>query len=262
MCGIIIPLVVITYVNILGGLLHPFSGERVSLAVTMMLTGAAIYLVASDSMPKIGTVTLISRLYLSSLIHNFIALIVTVFVVSLHNISEADPVNEYKLHSVFSEATDGNGLMDDTALQIALHMLGLRGKKLGEAYQRILDENSSPLLLTQEMFVQHGRSVAAESLRATRHNFVVAQLFAWAQKRDRNLKKFLREETAQFKRKAQGKRQNDISYSVRVESRTNSRPEKTQDPTTGMELLDRNGTTKQVAEEMSGTDAEMQVMPI
>lgn len=48
--------------------------------VTMMLTGAArpFYLVASDSMPKIGTVTLISRLYLSSFIHNFIALIVTV----------------------------------------------------------------------------------------------------------------------------------------------------------------------------------------
>ena len=66
-CGIIVPLITITYVNILGGLLHPFSGERVSLSVTMMLTGAAIYLVAADSMPKIGTLTFISRLYLSSL---------------------------------------------------------------------------------------------------------------------------------------------------------------------------------------------------
>ena len=53
----------------------------------MMLTGAAIYLVVTDTMPKIGSVTLISRLYLSTLIHNFIALLVTIFVVSLHNIS-------------------------------------------------------------------------------------------------------------------------------------------------------------------------------
>ena len=89
-CSIIVPLICITYVNVLGGILHPSSGERVSLSVTMLLTGAAVFHVAIDSMPKIGNATFISRLYLTSLIHNLVALMETFIVVSLHHICDYD----------------------------------------------------------------------------------------------------------------------------------------------------------------------------
>ena len=152
-CGIVIPLLVITYINILGGLLHPHSGERVSLAVTMMLTGAAIYLVVTDTMPKIGSVTLISRLYLSSLIHNFIALVVTIFVVSLHNIATPDPVSDHKLAHTFFSSTDGEDRMDETSLKIALHSLGMRDAELLSACQHIVLRRPSPLSLTQVFMI-------------------------------------------------------------------------------------------------------------
>lgn len=132
-CGIIIPLITTTYVAILGGLLHPFSGERVSLAVTMMLTGAAIYLVAADTMPKIGTPTFISRLYLACLAHNFVALAESIIVVSLHNIVAADQVSEQKLVHTFYESTGGKELMDEVDLKVALHILGLREADLDSA---------------------------------------------------------------------------------------------------------------------------------
>lgn len=183
-----------------------------------MLTGAAIYLVASDSMPKIGTVTLISRLYLSSLIHNFIALFITIFVVSLHNIVAADPINDHKLNRVFVEATGGEDIMDSTALEVGLHALGLREGDLEEAHIRILSSHASPLALTREDWGDIGTSVEADSKRATRHNILVAALFNWAEKRDNLHKQRMRVETDAFMQAAQRKRLNDISCRVKVDS--------------------------------------------
>ena len=94
-------------------------------------------------MPKIGTPTFISRLYLACLAHNFVALAESIIVVSLHNIVAADQVSEQKLVHTFYESTGGKELMDEVDLKVALHILGLT---LGRVWPGQLADRARPAL--------------------------------------------------------------------------------------------------------------------
>lgn len=78
--GIIIPLLITTLVSFFTLLMPaPISGSRPALNVAIMFTTTAIYFVAGNKLPDIGSLTLISRLYMVSLIINLSLTLVSVF---------------------------------------------------------------------------------------------------------------------------------------------------------------------------------------
>ena len=70
--------------------MNPNSGERVGLCVAVLLTDAAIYLVAEESMPKIGHWTVISMMYISSFVIALITMVISVISVSLYNVKASE----------------------------------------------------------------------------------------------------------------------------------------------------------------------------
>ena len=65
-------------------LTNPNSGERIGLGMTVVLTIAAIYLVANDVLPKTETWTAISQLYFLSMVCSLTAMVVSITSVSLY----------------------------------------------------------------------------------------------------------------------------------------------------------------------------------
>ena len=87
--GIIVPLIVATVVS-LGTLLMPAptSGSRPALNVSIMFTTTAIYFVADHKLPDIDRLTLISRLYVASLIINLVLVLISVVSTALNLIAQ------------------------------------------------------------------------------------------------------------------------------------------------------------------------------
>lgn len=73
-CGVIIPLVVVTITGFGAFLLNPSTGERIGLGMTVMLTTAAVYLVANEALPAIGKIhrhiTPLPHILVSELLHH------------------------------------------------------------------------------------------------------------------------------------------------------------------------------------------------
>ena len=72
--AVTIPLIWTTYIGFLVYVLNPNAGERIGLAMTVMLTSVAIYLLIGDMMPTLGEWTQITRLYFVSCLANAYAL--------------------------------------------------------------------------------------------------------------------------------------------------------------------------------------------
>merc|ERR1712196_571919 len=87
--GIVLSLILVTITGFLAFIVNPNAGERIGLGITVMLTNAAIYLVASDEVPHIGDWTLITRAYMSALICSILTLVTSIISVSLYNVKES-----------------------------------------------------------------------------------------------------------------------------------------------------------------------------
>ena len=81
--AVTIPLITSTYIGFLVFVLNPNAGERIGLAMTVMLTSVAVYLLVGDLMPTLGEWTQITRLYAVSSIANTYALLESAFVLLL-----------------------------------------------------------------------------------------------------------------------------------------------------------------------------------
>ena len=149
-------------------------------------------------MPSIGVATFISRLYLSTMAHNCIALVATILSVSLHHLMPNDPISEHKVRHTFSASTGGKDGMDDTALDVALHALGLRDSDKASAWKRIVSAHPRPLLLSLEEWVDVCRDVHYVRRSASKHNRIVEFLFSWGQRRERQRNQRLMEESYRY----------------------------------------------------------------
>lgn len=138
-CGIVLPMVIVTAIGFLGFMLNPASGERIGLAITVVLTTVAVYLVAEESIPPIDTYTVVTHLYLMSLSISGFTLVTSIFVVSLYNAKNNEGLaSESELLSVFVNADeDGSGVLETSELQTVLRGTGLKDEQMMRIFEMI-----------------------------------------------------------------------------------------------------------------------------
>ena len=105
--SIIIPLISTTFIGFSAFALNPASGERVGLCTTVLLTTAAIYIVAAEMIPKVGHWTLLSRLYFVCLLANLFTFLVTCVSIMLTMLSnQAESNRDFWGLPVFNRLVD------------------------------------------------------------------------------------------------------------------------------------------------------------
>ena len=136
--GIIVPLVVASFVSIFT-LLMPSStsGSRPALNVSIMFTSTTIYFVAGSKLPDIGDMTLISRLYIASLVLNLLLTIVSVLSTAMNLISqEAIRNSNENMQRYVMYDKDKSGLLDLDEARAALSSLGIQNRPLQDTIFR------------------------------------------------------------------------------------------------------------------------------
>jgi hypothetical protein len=124
--GIVGPLIMVTVAGFMTFILNPSSGERVGLGMTVLLTNAAIYMVAIDSTPRTGSWTIVSVLYVVSSAGAVVTLLVSMLCVSLYCAKSYSQLTESILLRTFLGAdANGDGRLDNTELKGAIEGLGL-----------------------------------------------------------------------------------------------------------------------------------------
>ena len=131
MTGIVMPLVLATWAGFFAFIINPQSGERIGLGMTVMLTSAAIYLVASEVLPPTNEYTIVTVVYVFSLGFSLLTLLVSVVSVSLHCVvANEGLLTDKHLLSLFLDADeDRNGTLDRDELQAAVAHMGLPDEK-------------------------------------------------------------------------------------------------------------------------------------
>ena len=125
--GIIVPLIVATAVS-LGTLLMPAptSGSRPALNVSIMFTTTAIYFVADHKLPDINRLTLISRLYVATLIINLVLVLISVVATALNLIAqESTRMSAEAMQRYLFYDKDKNGSLDEEEIRAAMCTLGI-----------------------------------------------------------------------------------------------------------------------------------------
>lgn len=139
-CGIVLPMILVTCIGFCAFVLNPSSGERIGLGMTVVLTTAAVYLVANEAVPAIGIFTSIAFLYLVSLAFSAFTMLMSVVAVSLHCVKDSKGLqSEASLLALFvSHDLDNSGDLDKKELTEALRDMGLKDTdKLCEHVRRI-----------------------------------------------------------------------------------------------------------------------------
>ena len=77
-------MVLSTFAGFMAFAAHPASGERMGLGITVMLTNAAIYIVAFEVLPKSGQWTTITLMHIFSFCYSLLTLGVSLVTVSLY----------------------------------------------------------------------------------------------------------------------------------------------------------------------------------
>ena len=124
--GILMPMILSTFVGMLAFGLNPGSGERISLGVTVMLTNAAIYIVAFQVLPKGSDWSALTYVHIVSFIFALMTLVVSLMSVSLYCVKPAHGCRESELlHSFIQADKDGSGDIDKDELKDVVDDLGL-----------------------------------------------------------------------------------------------------------------------------------------
>ena len=125
--GILLPMVLATYAGFLAFAANPDSGERIGLGITVMLTNAAIYIVAFEVLPKSSEDTAITLIHIISFSFSLATLAVSVVSVSLYSVKTSEGVmSEQELLMAFVRAdADHSGALDKEEVEEAVIKLGL-----------------------------------------------------------------------------------------------------------------------------------------
>ena len=124
--GILMPMILSTFVGMLAFGVNPGSGERISLGITVMLTNAAIYIVAFQVLPKGSAWSALAYIHVTSFCFALATLVVSLISVSLYCVKPAHGCRESDLLYSFVEADkDGSGDIDKAELRDVVEDLGL-----------------------------------------------------------------------------------------------------------------------------------------
>ena len=146
--GILLPMVLATYAGFLAFAANPDSGERIGLGITVMLTNAAIYIVAFEVLPKSSEDTAITMIHIISFIFSLATLAVSVVSVSLYSVKTSTGVmSEQELLMAFVRADgDHSGSLDKDEIEQAVAKLGLP-PVVNERLRAALDEVDAAITL-------------------------------------------------------------------------------------------------------------------
>ncbi|KAK7235717.1 hypothetical protein SO694_00067032 [Aureococcus anophagefferens] len=127
---------------------NPDSGERIGLGITVMLTNAAIYIVAFEVLPKSSEDTAITMIHIISFIFSLATLAVSVVSVSLYSVKTSTGVmSEQELLMAFVRADgDHSGSLDKDEIEQAVAKLGLP-PVVNERLRAALDEVDAAITL-------------------------------------------------------------------------------------------------------------------
>ena len=125
--GILMPMILSTLVGMLAFNVNPGSGERISLGITVMLTNAAIYIVAYEVLPKGGDWSALAYVHVASFCFAMVTLAVSLVSVSLYCVKPAHGCRESDLLYSFVRADWGYGCdaVDRRELRAVVGELGL-----------------------------------------------------------------------------------------------------------------------------------------
>jgi hypothetical protein len=146
--GIIFPLILVTVVGFMSFILNPQSGERIGLGITVLLTNAAIYMIAAEMMPQLNIWTAMSRLYATALVFSLATLIVSIVTVSLQYVHKDESEGSYaSLLAIFvKHDADKSGYLEESELLSACSELGMHASNF-----------KSLMLLVEKALVDDGK---------------------------------------------------------------------------------------------------------
>ena len=148
--GILMPMILSTFVGMLAFGLNPGSGERISLGVTVMLTNAAIYIVAFQVLPKGSDWSALTYVHIVSFIFALMTLVVSLMSVSLYCVKPAHGCRESELlHSFVQADKDGSGDIDKDELKDVVDDLGLSPTSRVQLFLSLQKTESKALDLDQ-----------------------------------------------------------------------------------------------------------------
>jgi len=96
--GLVLPIIFVTMAGFLSLFMPaPISGARPALSVTVMLTTATVYLVASRLAPQSNSSSVMSRLYVTAFSINFVLVFLSILTTALNSIQPEDKVSTDRL---------------------------------------------------------------------------------------------------------------------------------------------------------------------
>ena len=124
--GILLPMILSTFAGFFAFVANPSSGGRLGLGITVMLTNAAIYIVAFQVLPKGSAWSALAYIHVTSFCFALATLVVSLISVSLYCVKPAHGCRESDLLYSFVEADkDGSGDIDRAELRDVVEDLGL-----------------------------------------------------------------------------------------------------------------------------------------
>merc|ERR1719183_1018070 len=153
----------------------PVSGARPALSVTVMLTTATVYLVASRFTPHSNTLTSLSRMYILCFSMSALLVLVSIVTTSLNLIGPDDKISDQALSDWFRHFdADNSGFLDRKETAQALMALGLDRKERGRVFA-IFDANNDGMIDIEEWRAISEITKKHDNL-ATFHNVLTSML--------------------------------------------------------------------------------------
>ena len=186
--GLLLPIIFVTLAGFMSLLMPaPVSGARPALSVTVMLTTATVYLVASRLVPQSNSSSVMSRLYLAAFSVNFLLVLISIVTTALNSIQPEDKISADRLQRVFEHFDiDHDGALDHAEAQRALTCIGLNQAEQ-QKIMSMFDDNGDSHIDFEEWRRIGELTKKGEDLSCY-HNYIVKSLvkvYMWAHERGR-----------------------------------------------------------------------------
>lgn len=174
--GMVFPLVIVTFIGFFSLLMpSPVSGARPALSITILLTTATVYFVASRSTPLGNQTTVIGRLYIVSLAVSVLLVVLSIITTALNLVMPED--EEALKHFMFYFKMfdkDGCGMLTGEQARHALATLGLTEWEQDKLLKHFLKSKHDGV--TAEQWRAIGSLTDKGDNRAIFHNTVIQKM--------------------------------------------------------------------------------------
>lgn len=171
--GMVVPLILVTCVGFFSLFMPaPPSGARPALSVTVMLTTATVYFVASRSTPQSNQSTSIGRIYIYSLASSFLLVFLSIITTALNLIQNEDKAQAKHLADFFEKFDENNdGTLDKGELRYALASLGLNDRESDKVMKFFITDDDPTI--NKEQWKAFGAMTQKTDDDAVYHNGLV-----------------------------------------------------------------------------------------